>query len=76
MRQNEKPFSQMKAEGTHSYYIRGMYLYGATWDEKQQALMDNSKHQAIGSHLPILHLVIERQGELEKNKNSAASDEG
>ena len=68
----EKQFSQIKAEGTNSYYIDGLFLYGAIWDEDERSLMDSSKHSQIGNPMPMLHLMIERQS---FNANGADSDD-
>ena len=29
----ERMYSQVKAEGTNTYYIEGLFIYGAEWDE-------------------------------------------
>ena len=34
----EKQFSQIKAEGTNSYYIDGLWMYGAWWDPEKRVL--------------------------------------
>lgn len=61
MDRDEKPFSQSKAEGTNSFYIYGLWLYGATWSQEEDSIVDSSKFGEIGSKLPMLHLMIETQ---------------
>ena len=35
MGHDEKMYPQIKAEGTNSYYLEGLFLYGALWDEEE-----------------------------------------
>ena len=60
MRPGEKQYSQVKAEGTNSYYCDGLWLYGAIWDQTEQSIMDSPKHAPIGYRLPTLHLMVEQ----------------
>lgn len=61
MGSSERMFSQIKAEGTSSYYITGLWMYGADWNEDDQTLEDSPAHQSIGTQLPLLHVMIEKQ---------------
>jgi hypothetical protein len=61
MGQYEKMYTQIKSEGTNSYYINGLWLYGAEWDENEQSIMDSPRHSQIGTSLNLLHLMIETQ---------------
>lgn len=54
-------FSQVKAVGTNSYYIDGLYIYGACWDENEQTLSDLPKFAPSGSALPLIHLMVVQQ---------------
>ena len=74
MEPNERQFSQIKAEGTNSYYIYGLWLYGAEWNFEEQSIMDCKKHAAIGNPLPMLHLMIERQTQPEPNSSNDDGD--
>jgi hypothetical protein len=57
---DENMFPQIKAEGTNSYYVNGLVLFGAKWDEHEQTIMDCDKDtEAIGTNLPLLHLMVE-----------------
>ena len=60
METGEKEFTQIKAEGTNSYYIYGLWLYGAVWDEFEKSIMDGAQSGTIGTPLPMLHMMIER----------------
>lgn len=73
----EKMFSQIKAEGTNSFYIEGLFLYGAEWDEDEQSIVDPPKHVAsIGKPLPMLHLMIEKQDGISTPSHEEVNEDG
>lgn len=73
MRANEEEYPHRKAEMSNSFYIDGLWLYGAVWDEQQQTILDLPPMAELGSRLPPLHLKIDRQ-ELSKPEDGQGED--
>mmetsp|Transcript_40420 Transcript_40420/g.52992 ORF Transcript_40420/g.52992 Transcript_40420/m.52992 type:complete len:96 (+) Transcript_40420:2290-2577(+) len=75
MTTGEKMYSQTKAEGTNSYYIDGLWLYGADWIEDEQTIVDLPKFAPNGQSLPMIHLMVEQQNLDDDSQESAKEEE-
>ena len=61
MKFGEKMYAETKAMGTNSYYIDGLWLYGADWKEEEQNIVDLPKSAPNGQALPLIHLMVSQQ---------------
>ena len=48
---------------SNSYYIYGLFIYGAKWDEEKRTIVDlPNEASEIGTEFPMLHLKIDQAG--------------
>ena len=71
----ERMYSQIKAEGTNSYYIEGLWLYGADWLEGEQTIVDLPPQAPNGQALPMIHLMVTQQS-VEGDSEASQVDHG
>ena len=59
MADGERPLSDKEAEENCSYYIDGLWMYGAQWDPEQCVLIDlPHKTSKLGSTFPMIHVTV------------------
>ena len=44
MAQKERMYSLIKAEASNSFYIEGLFIHGAKWNEKEKTIIDVGKY--------------------------------
>ena len=58
MGRKERMYNLLKAEASNSFYIEGLFIHGAHWNEKKKTIVDLEKYEKNGSMLPLIHLTI------------------
>ena len=67
MKDGERPLSDEEAEYTDSFYLDGLWMYGASWDPEKRVLQDLSHSSTnLGHVFPMIHVTIEKLEEEEQ----------
>ena len=74
MQHGEKEKSAKIAAGLGWYYVYGLYLYGAAYNQERQTLEDIHPRGPIGFEMPMLRLVVESR-DTPKDSPSTSSRE-
>lgn len=53
------PMKFLSSKKSRTFYIYGMWLYGAKWNQQRNTICDLSAEDAIGNEIPTMQLDIE-----------------